>query len=177
MRLACLLLVGLLTAAPATAQDAATPADAPVSLDRIRAGLERPAGTLVLKPIDVPADFRLHILEQQKIDALIATLDFKSGPTPPRGLYAYQQQLLVNPASKNPLAQPYAAFSGGELITIAIENLIARYLGGHLMQSLGDAERARAERLAREDVARSIASYCAGRPDRDEIVICNAPSQ
>ncbi|MEO8681806.1 MAG: hypothetical protein ABI665_22360 [Vicinamibacterales bacterium] len=175
MRLAGFVFAGVLAAAPAMAQDAAS-TSAPVSLDHIRAGLERPASTLVLKPVEVPADFRLHVLEQQKIDALIATLDFRSGPVPPGGLYGYEQQRITNPTD-SPLSQPYAAFSGAELITVAIENFIARYLGGHLAQSLGDAERARAERLAREEVARSIAGYCAARQDRDDIVICNAPSR
>ena len=53
-----------------------------------------------------------------------------------------------------------------------IENLIGRWLGGHIAQAMGDAEKARAERLAREEVARSVADYCSQRSDRDEIVIC-----
>ena len=171
MRLVALVLVGLLTAAPAMAQEAA-PSNPPVSLDRIRAGLERPAASLVLTAPEVPADFRLHILEQAKIDELIAKLDFKSGPAVPGGLYAYEQRQVTNPSS-SPLTQPYAAFSGPEMVTLAIEGLIGHWLAGHLAQGISDAAKARTEQLAREDVAQSIAEYCAARADRDQIVICN----
>lgn len=164
----------MFVATPAIGRQAAA-TDQQASLDRIRAGLERPAGTILLTPIDAPADFRLQILEQQKIDELIAKLDFKSGPVPPGGLYGYEQQRVTNPTS-NPLAQPYAAFSGGELLTIAIENIVGRYLGGQLAHSVSEAERARAARLAREEVSRTIAGYCAARQDRNGIVICNRPS-
>ncbi len=131
----------------------------------------------MLRP-EIPADFRVQILEQQKIDDLLSKLDFKSGqgPAPAGGLYGYEQQRrLFNPVSR-PLAQPYAAFSGGELITIAIENLIARYLGPKLVSSITGAQRERAERAARDEVQREIAAYCATRPDRADIYICALPA-
>ena len=59
------------------------------------------------------------------IQAILSTLDFKSGPRRPGGLYGYEQQQLIWNKVDRPLAQPYAAFSGGELITLAIEGLIA----------------------------------------------------
>ena len=169
MGLAHLIVIGILVAAPAAAQDAGlssggsarSPAkddqstDLPVSLDRIRAGLKKQATDSLLKRVEIPADFRIHVLEQQKIDDMLSKLDFKSGqgPAPAGGLYGYEQQRrLFNPVD-HPLTQPYAAFSGGELITIAIENLIARYLGGRVLSSISDAERARAERAAREDAS------------------------
>jgi len=165
-------LVGLVLAAPAAAQDGS-----PVSLGHIRDGLSRPAGALQLKRADAPADFRIDVREQQKIDEIIARLDFRSGPVPPGGLYGYaQQQRLANPTDY-PLAQPYAAFSGGELVTIALENLVAHYLVPRITQAVGDAQRAHAEQIAREEVARSIASYCADRPDRADIVICGPATQ
>src|SRR5262245_36159007 len=102
------------TAAPASSQsdaNAAATLNFPVSLERIRGALERPTPAQMLKGLDEKPTFRVEIREQQKIDELIATLDFKGGPTPPGGVYGYEQQRLVFPPVDNPLAQPYAAFS------------------------------------------------------------------
>jgi hypothetical protein len=96
---------------------------------------------------------------------------------PAGGLYGFEQQRrLFNPTDR-PLQQPYAAFSGGELITIALENLIAKYLGGPLINAVSQAERNRAERAAREEIEREIAAYCAARPDRADIQICTTPDR
>jgi hypothetical protein len=163
-------------AAPSSAQDAPS-INLPVSLDRIRQGLKKDVTDSLLIRNELPADFRIHVLEQQKIDDLLSKLDFSGmkGPVPAGGLYAYEQQRrLFNPVD-HPLVQPYAAFSGGELITIAIENLIGRYLGGRLIDGITDANRARAERIARDEVGRQIAAYCATRPDRADITICALP--
>src|SRR5262245_19769893 len=150
------------------------PGDLPVSLDRIRAGLKRQATESILKRVEIPPDFRIQILEQQRIDDMLSKLDFSHlrAPAPPGGLYGYdQQQRLFNPVD-HPLSQPYAAFSGSELITVAIENLIARYLGGRLVNGISDFERARAERAARQEVDRAVADYCAARPDRSDLQLC-----
>jgi len=186
------LLIGILAAAPvATAQEpASSPAAAPessttdttssglpVSLDNIRTGLKRQATDSILKRVEIPPDFRIQILEQQRIDDMLSKLDFKGlkGPVPPGGLYGYdQQQRLFNPVN-HPLSQPYAAFSGGELITVAVENLIARYLGSRLVQGVMDADHVRAERAARQEVEKAIADYCAARPDRSDLQLCNTP--
>jgi hypothetical protein len=152
--------------------------DLPVSLDHIRAGLKREATDSLLKRVEIPPDFRIQILEQQRIDDMLSKLDFShlKAPAPPGGLYGYdQQQRLFNPVN-NPLVQPYAAFSGGELITVAMENLIARYVGGKVFSGLTDAERARAERAARQEVEREIAQYCAARADRTDIQLCASSS-
>jgi hypothetical protein len=150
----------------------------PVSLDHIRAGLKREATDSLLKRVEIPPDFRIQILEQQRIDDMLSKLDFKhlNAPAPAGGLYGYDQQQRLFNSVDNPLVQPYAAFSGGELITVAIENLIARYLGGKLIGGLNDAERARAERAARQEVEKEIADYCAARPDRTDIQLCASPS-
>src|SRR5438477_8120751 len=148
-----------------SAEDAPAQADLPVSLDHIREGLKKTDAPL-LRTSELPADFRIEIVEQQKIDELLKKLDFKAGPAPAGGLYGFEQQRrLFNPTDR-PLQQPYAAFSGGELITIALENLIAKYLGGRIISAISAAERSRAERAAREEVDREIAAYCAARPDR-----------
>ena len=157
----------------------AGPSDLPVSLAHIREGLKREARESLLLKAEIPADFRVHVIEQQKIDELLSKLDFKSlrsSPAPAGGLYGYEQQRrLFNPVD-HPLVQPYAAFSGGELITIAIENLIARYLGGKVTSGLAGAEHDRAQRAAREEVDREVAAYCATRPDRAAIALCTLPS-
>jgi hypothetical protein len=191
MRLVPLVLAAALVAIPASAQDrpvssAGTPAsstedgpaksDLPVSLDHIREGLKKNDSPL-LRSNELPPDFRLEIVEQRKIDELLRKLDFKSGPAPGGGLYGYEQQRrLFNPTDR-PLQQPYAAFSGGEFLTIALENLIARYLGGRLINAVSGAERSRAERAAREEIDREIAAYCAARPDRADIQICTTPDR
>jgi hypothetical protein len=151
--------------------------DLPVSLDRIRAGLKRQATDSLLRRVEIPPDFRIQVLEQQKINDMLSKLDFKhlSGPAPGGGLYGYEQQQRLFNSVDHPLVQPYAAFSGGELITIAIENLIARYFGGRIVNAISEAERARAERTAREEVDRAIADYCAARPDRTDIQLCLSP--
>jgi hypothetical protein len=159
-----------------SAEDGQAPADLPVSLDHIREGLKK-ADSPLLRSNELPADFRLEIVEQQKIDELLKKLDFKGGPVPGGGLYGYEQQRrLFNPTDR-PLQQPYAAFSGGEFLTIALENLIAKYLGGPLVNAVSAAERNRAARAAREEVDREIAAYCAARSDRADIQICTTPDR
>ena len=69
------------------------------------------------------------------------------------------------PAVDNPLRQPYAAFSGGELLTILIENLVGKYLGGRAIDAVSNAERARAEASAKEEVRSAVAQYCAAQPN------------
>jgi len=191
MRLLSLILAAAVIAVPASAQDrqvssagtgpsstedAPPKTDLPVSLDHIREGLKKGDSPL-LRSNELPPDFRLDIVEQQKIDELLKKLDFKSGPAPGGGLYGYEQQRrLFNPTDR-PLQQPYAAFSGGEFLTIAVENLIAKYLGGRLISGMSDAERSKAEHAAREEIDRQIAAYCAVRPDRADILICTAPDR
>ena len=187
MRLASLLFAGILTTTPVAAQQPAAssqggttaspaetpPADLPVSLDRIRQGLKKTPDQPLLQGLDRQADFRVEVREKAKLEEILKRLDFKSGPAPAGGLYGYEQQRrLFNPVD-HPLMQPYAAFSGGELITIAIENLIGRYLGRPLVSALTDANHARAERAAKDEVDRNIAEYCASRPDRWNITLCN----
>jgi hypothetical protein len=155
---------------PATKPDEKATSELPVSLDRIRDGLERPApGRLFvrqfLKELDKMPDFRIDTEGRRKIDELLATLDFKSGPTPAGGIYAFEQQRITTPAVDNPLAQPYAAFNQGQLLTILIENLAGKYLAGRAADAITKSVRERAEATARKDVEDSVSEYCAAKPN------------
>ena len=62
--------------------------------------------------------------------------------------------------------QPYAAFSGGELLTILIENLVGQISRRQGRQrDVSNAERARAEANAREEVRAAVAQYCNAQPN------------
>jgi hypothetical protein len=143
----------------------------PVSLDKIRDGLQQPPSALTLRSLDETPTFRMQILEKQKIEELLATLFLKTSPgpfggyTPGGGLYGFEQQRQMFPAVDNPLRQPYAAFSGGELLTILIENLVGRYLAGRAMDAISNAERTRAEAAAKEEVRNAVTQYCAAQPN------------
>jgi hypothetical protein len=189
MRLTTLVVAAILTVAPVSAQQAATssepgnaaspagptaPAakdpgqktgDLPVSLDRIRDGLAKPPQGSTLKNLDIKPDFIVRIEEKEHVEAILSKLDFKSGPAPAGGLYAYELQQQLGNKNDRPLQQPYAAFSGREMITLAIEGLVQRYLGGRILDSITSAQRESAERAAREEVATAIATYCDARPD------------
>lgn len=137
----------------------------PVSLDRIREGLAKSATGTGLKNIDLKPDFVVRVEERDHLQEILSKLDFKSGPTPPGGIYAYEQQQRAINKIERPLQQPYAAFSGGELITLAIEGLVQKYLGAKIGEVISSAQRASAERAAREEVATAIAVYCDSRED------------
>jgi hypothetical protein len=189
MRLPALLFTAILVASPSPAQQAFPSAiqesssiaqdkqdtkndndakdrelNLPVSLDKIREGLQQ-TPTLSLRTLDERPIFRMQILERQKIEELLATLNFKAGPVPAGGLYMYEQQRqMFNPVDR-PLMQPYAAFSGPELLTILIENLVGRYLAGKVVNTVSKLERERAEANAREEVRAAVAQYCNAQPN------------
>ena len=190
MRLILLLITAIGLGVPAWAQGTAMPspdagkgsqaedagAQLPVSLDRIREGLKKPQDRTLLHTYEMKPDFSVQIQEQAHIDELMSKLDFKSGPAPAGGLYGYEQQRrLFNPTDR-PLQQPYAAFSGGEFITIAIENLIRSYLGDRVKNAVNSAVRNHAEAEARKEVDQAVEEYCAQRRDRYEIQLCNGPA-
>ncbi len=171
MRLLALLVTGILTSAPAFAQavQASPPKDAvqsnlPVSLDKIKEALDQPAPAELLRGLDERPHFRVEIRERQKIEELLESLKFDSGPALPGGIYGHEQQQNLWPKVSNPLAQPYAAFNQGQLLTIALENLFARFLGGRMLNSIAEGSRTRAEQEAREEVARTLAEFLAANP-------------
>jgi hypothetical protein len=185
MRLILLLFTAALTVSPAWAQEAPpspapdkdagqTPAAQdssasqdyafPVSIEKIKEALQQPPSTFSLRTLDERPTFRVQIQERQKIEELLATLNFKTSPAPAGGLYGFEQQRQMFPAVDNPLRQPYAAFNQGELLTILIENLAMKYLGGRAMNAITNAERARAQAQAKEEVRDAVAQYCAAQP-------------
>jgi hypothetical protein len=180
MRLVSLVLAALLTAQPVAAQGV-QPApvqsgkadtgqfNLPISLDNIREALARPP---VLLGLDRKPDFSVTIEEAQRLEELFRSLEMKMGPAPPGGLYAYEQQRLLFNPTDHPLSQPYAAFSGGELITLAVEGLITRWITDVAKNGLSNAEKKRAEKNAREEITRAIAQFCAEQPDRSHFQIC-----
>jgi hypothetical protein len=185
MRLIYLLLAAVLAAAPAVAQEAASSSQAdgtphynlPVSLDKIKEGLEQTPSQLTLRTLDERPTFRVQILERQKIDELLATLDFKTTRAPAGGLYWDEVQRQMWPPVDNPLRQPYAAFSQSELLTILIENLAGHYLGGKALSAVTNAERSRAETAARDEVMQAIRDYCNAQPNGGAgIQICSTSS-
>ena len=200
MRLAALLVTAILTATPALAgqtqsskpttpasptQDAQPPDDQasnlPVSLDKIRDALQQPP-VEPLRGLDERPLFRVEIRERQRIDELLQTLKFNSGPPVPGGLYGYEQQRIMFPSVDNPLAQPWSAFTQPELARVAsisiIETLIARYLAKRIIGAVSAAERASAERSARAEVSRAIAEYCAAQPNHGAgIQLCSSSAE
>jgi hypothetical protein len=170
----------MMVAAPAVAADAQTSASSsaaqpaassaqdtgnlPVSLDKIKEALaQTPAQPL--RGLDEKPHFKIGVSEKQTFtfDDLLATMDFKGGPVVAGGLYAYELNRQAFPAVDNPLRQPYAAFNQAELLTIVIENLAAKYLGGRALSAVSDAERARAEQAARDEVQRALADFRAAQ--------------
>ena len=159
------------TTAPSAAQDGAQ-LNLPVSLDHIRKALEQQPAPLLLKLPDNPT-FRIEIQERTRLQELLASLDFKSGPTPAGGIYAAEMQRVMFPSVSNPLMQPYAAFNQPELMTIIIENLVGKYLIAKAFGAMNAAARERAEVAAREEVRQTIAQYCSGQPNGGaDIKIC-----
>jgi len=135
---------------------------AAVSLDRIREGLARTAP--LQETLEKQPTFRVEVQEKNPFDELLATLDLKHYPPVPGGLYALEQQRLASNPVDHPLTQPYAAFSGPELITIAVENLVAKYLGRMAKDAITSADRTKAQNEARAEVAGAVARYCAALP-------------
>jgi hypothetical protein len=180
MRLSALLFTAILAASPAAAQQtsASSPHDAtagqavpdpgsspPFSVTKIREALET-TPTLSLSTLDERPIFRVQIQERQHIEELLATLDFKAGPIPAGGLYMAEQDRIMFPSVDNPLRQPLSAFSQPELLTILIENLAGRYLGGKAASAVTRADRIHAEAAAKDEVRAAVAQYCDAQPNR-----------
>jgi hypothetical protein len=180
MRLLFLLFTATLLASPAGAQQTSASSsqdetNLPVSLARIREALKT-TPILSLGTLDERPTFRVQIQERQKLDELLATLNFKTGPIPAGGVYMAEQNRIMFPSVDNPLRQPLAAFNQPELLTILIENLIGKYLGGKAMNAISKSERASAEAAAKDEVRTAVAQYCGAQPNAGAgIQICDTP--
>jgi len=165
------LTAGQSPAAPVTANQPPSPATTdgskneglPVSLDKIKEQLQQQP-LFSLSTVDERPTFHVQIQERMKIEELLASLNFKAGPTPAGGVYMAEQNRVMFPSVDNPLVQPYAAFNQGELVTILVENLVGKYLAGRATSAISNAERARAEAAAREEVHTAIEEYCNAQP-------------
>jgi len=187
MPLIPLLLAAMLAAGPDAGQASPqqdVPLNLPVSLDRIRAGLEETPTTPALRGLNEVPTFKVEIHEASRAftleEELIKRLapEFKAGPVPAGGVYAYELNRVTNDPVSNPLTQPYGAFSQPELLTVLVENLVGTYLAGKALGAISSAERAHAESQARDEVRRAVAYYCAAQPDAGRgIDICIAPIQ
>jgi hypothetical protein len=163
------------TGAQKSATEDTSSGNFPVSLEHIREGLANAPARSLLLGLDRAPDFRAEAQIQTKLDQLLSTLDLKTGPKPPGGLYWYEQQQRLWNSTLYPLMQPYAAFSAGELITLAIEGLAERYLMNKAAGVIGQADRTRAEQMARTEVLHAIAEYCGAQPSGGaNIEICTA---
>lgn len=160
---------GVQPSAPQSAKTDTWQFNLPISLENIREGLARPP---VLLGLDRKPDFSVTIEEAQRLEELFRSLEMKMGPAPPGGLYAYEQQRLLFNPTDHPLSQPYAAFSSGELITLAIEGLIGRWVMDKVSNGMSSADKKRAEKHAREEITRAITQFCAEQPDRSHFQIC-----
>jgi hypothetical protein len=158
-------------AAKSPSQDA--PAlDLPVSLEHIRASLARAPEQPTLRGLDRKPDFQVTVEERLKLEELLWSLEYKTGPAPPGGLYGYEQQRLLWNKTDHPLVQPYAAFNSGQLVTVAVEGIVEKYAAGPALNALTGAERKRVERAARAEVTRAIAEFCASQADRSHLEVC-----
>jgi len=178
-RLTIFLVAVCLAGTTVLAQDAVTPAGSakpetkdaaplnlPISLDKIREGLSQQRAE-PLKGLNPNADtptFRVDITEQQKFEELLAKIKWGApGPQVAGGIYAYEQQERLFPRINNPRVQPYSAFTGGEVATLAVEALIEKYVAEKMAHVVGTALREQAEREAREEVARALNDFLAAR--------------
>jgi hypothetical protein len=155
------------------AQDAPS-SDLPVSIERIRELLARAPAESVLVGLDRQPDYKITVEERRFLKDILESLDVKTGPSPPGGLYAHEIQQQVWNTRNSPLARPYAAFTSGELAQVAMTSIMGTLVGRYLTHAVMNLSRTEAENLAREEVRRAIEEYCSERPDRSFIEICTS---
>jgi hypothetical protein len=161
------------TTTPTSTPGAAAAPELPVSLDRIRKEVGRSPAISLESVRDQPT-FRIEVQERNRLQDLLLTLDFSSGPTPGGGIYAAEIQRVMFPSVSNPLRQPLAAFNQPELITILIQTIAGTYIAKKAVGAITDADRAAAEEAAKEELKRAITLYCGGQPNNGAgITICS----
>ena len=106
----------------------------PVSLTRIRKALNNPAVPRLTAPLPT-ADFSVLVLEKQRFEDLLLLLGLGGGSPMPTVLFG---SAAVRPSSAADLTA----------------------IGGAVGRKLSRARRERRERLAREEVQRSLIEFC-----------------
>ncbi len=113
-----------------------TPLNLPISVEKIREALARP----------VPR-WRLR--------------GFTTAGAPTFHVHVTEQFTRLFPPIDHPRVQPYGAFSTAEVLTLGAEALIEKYIAATMADALDAALQERAEREARDDVARARAAAAA----------------
>jgi hypothetical protein len=145
--------------------NASTGLEVPVSLDKIRGALAQPPPSEPLKGLNDRPTFRLEIQERQRFEQLMDKIKFEggSGPEVAGGRANYELQRLLFPPVDNPLVQPYAAFTTGQVLTLGAEALIEKVAIEKLSHVFANMLRAQSDREAREEVARNLAAFQAAQ--------------
>ncbi len=156
---------------PSPAQDVAAPEPATslaVSLDDIRRGLARGERGEALRGLNEVPHFKVEVVEQHRRDWSTSfdgqQDDYSSFPVP-GGNYAYEIQRLNFPATRYPLAQPYAAFTQSELLQVSLTTMMQQLLTPKVIDSLQQAQRQRNKEAARAELERALQEYCAAQPN------------
>jgi hypothetical protein len=152
----------LVAAAAVLAAQAAPPPPQAPSADDTAASIARVRAALAHRPalrldVDLPKpDFVVHVVEKSWFERWIPPPDYRSGPVPPGGLYAYEQQQRLNPNAPVPLFSiPLLPMLRGLAHSFSSSNPGA----GHAA------------------VVRAIAEYCAAQPNGGtNIAICMDPT-
>jgi len=184
MRLILLLVAAMAAGAPPpvppdqASPEVSTPQDAPaldlpVSIDRIRGLLAQVPAESLLRGLDRRPDFAITVEERRFLKDILETLDVKTPPAPPGGLYGYETQRQMWNTRNSPLERPYAAFTSGELAQVSLTSIVSALATRYLTNGVRNVSRTEAEALARADVRRAIDDYCSAHPDRALIDICH----
>jgi hypothetical protein len=143
-----LILAGVLAsqAVQSPPSPALAPGDVPVSIDRIQRALAQESA---LKLTD-GTRFRVEIFGRRPTLAELLGPDFLKGPTlPPAAGMTHQEFLaMVTP----PLAQPYGAFTGTDLLQVAITTMLQQWAVQKALDKLRAATTEREREQARREV-------------------------
>jgi hypothetical protein len=136
----------------------------PVSLDRIRKALEAPP-PVILPSLERKANFSSEVREKQRGEELLSTLKVPTGGfVPPEGPYAWEIQHVTNNPVDNPLTQPYSEFSEGQLLVVALENVIGQPLAHHAIEAIRRERHEHQVLRALYEVRRAMSQFCAANP-------------
>jgi hypothetical protein len=149
------------------------PGTLPGSPERIRKALALTPDAPLGRWVNERPDFSTGVEERLTFEELFEARDYSKEPVPAGGLYAFEQQRLLNPPNHRPAAQPWGAFTSGELAQVAATSTLAALLSRYLAQGFQNVFRSEDQEAAQREVERAIVDYCANRPGGGHtIVIC-----